>query len=363
MKILLCSEYFYPKIGGVEKHTEIIADYFTNKNHHVQIATSFLKLYKNIVNTKPYIINYFNISGNFVKGYSGETHKYQDFLVKNKFDIIFFNAAQQWSFDLALPIISSIKSQKILFPCGFSRINNILYYPYFLLLKKKINYFDKIICVNKDLKDYKFINKYYKKKIFIVNNGASKISTFINIENIKKKYKILKNEKIIINISNFKFYKGQDRAISIFKKLKIKNLVLVLIGNNQNSIFFLYIYFMKFFLKFYYNKKVIIILNKKFHQSQEILYISDLFLFTSRLEYDPLVLYEAVVNKKKIISYSVGNVKNILKNNKNCFINNDIKLIIKNFDKILFKKYHYFNSNKFLWKNIMKTYYNIFLKI
>ena len=67
--------------------------------------------------------------------------------------------------------------------------------------------------------------------------------------------------------------------------------------------------------------------------------------------------------KKKIISYSVGNVKNILKNYKNCFINNDTKLIIKNFDKILFKKYHYFNSNKFLWKNIMKTYYNIFLKI
>ena len=65
MKILLCSEYFYPKIGGVEKHTEIIADYFTNKNHHVQIATSFLKLYKNIVNTKPYIINCYSFKKTF----------------------------------------------------------------------------------------------------------------------------------------------------------------------------------------------------------------------------------------------------------------------------------------------------------
>jgi len=363
MKILLCSEYFYPKIGGVEKHTQIIADYFINKNHHVEIATSSLiKLNKNRVSTKHYIINYFNISGNFVKGYNGETHKYQYFLLKNKFDIIFFNAAQQWSFDLALPIISSINSKKILFPCGFSRINNILYYPYFLLLKKKINYFDKIICVNKNLKDYKFIKKHYKKKIFLLNNGASKISKFTNLENFKKKYKISKNEKIITNISNFKFYKGQDRAISIFRKLKNKDLVLVLIGNNHNSIFLLYIILMKFFLKYFYNKKVIIILNKKYSLSQEILNISDIFLFTSRLEYDPLVIYEAIIAKKKIISYNVGNIKNILKYNKNSFITNDMELIIKNFNKILFMKYYYFNSSKFLWNNILKKYHNIFLK-
>jgi glycosyltransferase involved in cell wall biosynthesis len=364
MKILLCSEYFYPKIGGVERHTQIIADYFINKNHHVEIATSSIKLNKNYrVSIKPYIINYFNISGNFIKGYNGETYNYQEFLTKSKFDIIFFNAAQQWTFDLALPIVSLIKSKKILFPCGFSRINNLLYYPYFLLLKKKINYFDTIICVNKNLEDYKFIKEHFKKKIFLINNGASKTRTFTNLENFKNKYKISKNEKIITNISNFKFYKGQDRAISIFRKLKNKDLVLVLIGKNHNSIFVLYINFMKFFLKFFYNKKVIIFLNINYKQSQKILNISDIFLFTSRLEYDPLVIYEAIIAKKKIISYNVGNTENILKNNKNCFITNDKELIVKNFDKILFRKFYYFNFKKFLWKNIMKKYYNIFLKV
>jgi glycosyltransferase involved in cell wall biosynthesis len=119
---------------------------------------------------------------------------------------------------------------------------------------------------------------------------------------------------------------------------------------------------MKFFLKYFYNKIVIIILNKKYSLSQEILNISDIFLFTSRLEYDPLVIYEAIIAKKKIISYNVGNIKNILKYNKNSFITNDMKLIIKNFNKILFMKYYYFNSSKFLWNNILKKYHNIFLK-
>jgi glycosyltransferase involved in cell wall biosynthesis len=362
MRILLCSEFFYPKIGGVEKHNEILADYFSNKNHYVEIATSLFKLNKNNGDKKPYKINYFNITGNFIRGYTGEPNKYQQFLIKNKFDIIFFNAAQQWTFDLALPIISSIKAKKILFPCGFSRIDNILYYPYFFLLKKKLNYFNKIICVSDTLKDYKFIKKYYNKKIHLLNNGAFNHKESINKESFKKDHNISKNEKIIVNISNFKFNKGQDRAIRIFKKLHNKDLSLVLIGNNHNSVFLLYIYFMKFFLKFFYNKKVIIILNNNYIQSQQILKISDIFLFTSRFEYDPLVIYEAVVCQKKIISYSTGNVINILKNNKNSFVSNNTELIVKNFNKILLRKKYYFNYKKFLWNNIMKKYYNIFLK-
>ena len=357
---MLCSEFFYPKIGGVEKHSQIIADYFINKNHHVEMATSSLKLNK--ISKKTYKINYFNISGNFVKGYNGETYKYQEFLIKNKFDIIFFNAAQQWTFDLALPIISLIRGKKILFPCGFSRIDNIFYYPYFFLLKKKINYFDKIICVNTKLNDYKFIEKYYKKKIFLINNGADKYKKKLDKKKYKEYYNISKKEKIVVNISNFKFNKGQDIAISIFKKIHNKDLILILIGNNHNSIFLLYIYFMKFYLKFLYNKKIIIILNKNYLESQNILKISDIFLFTSRLEYDPLVVYEAIICKKKIISFDVGNVKNVLKNNKNCFVSNNSELIVNNFNKILQKKYSYFNYKKFLWNNIMKKYYNIFLK-
>jgi glycosyltransferase involved in cell wall biosynthesis len=362
MKILLCSEFFYPKIGGVEIHNQIIANYFIKKNHHVEIATTFIKSNKIKVRTNPYIINHFNISGNFTKGYSGETSNYQNFLIKNNFDIIFFNAAQQWTFDLALPIITLIKAKKIFFPCGFSRINNIFYYPYFFLLKKKLRYFDKIICVNDNLNDYKFIKKYYKKKIFLINNGGIYYKRNLNKKKFKKKYNISNNEKIIINISNFKFYKGQDKAIEIFKRLKNKNLVLILVGNNNNTLFLLYLFLMKFFLNFFYNKKIIIILNQNYIYTQKILKISDIFLFTSRLEYDPLVIYEAVINKKKIISYNVGNVKNILKNYKNSYVTDDQELIIKNFNKILLKKNYYFNYKKFLWKNIMKKYYNIFLK-
>ena len=95
-------------------------------------------------------IQEFKIKGNLVKGYRGETTNYQNFLLNNNFDIIFFNAAQQWSFDLALPILEDI-NQKILFPCGFSRYKNYLYKPYFEIIKQKINLIDKLSVLIKSL--------------------------------------------------------------------------------------------------------------------------------------------------------------------------------------------------------------------
>ena len=48
--------------------------------------------------------------------------KYENFLLNSDFDIIFFNAAQQWTFDLTLPILDKIKSKKIFFSMWFLKI-------------------------------------------------------------------------------------------------------------------------------------------------------------------------------------------------------------------------------------------------
>ena len=41
MKILICSEFFKPNVGGVEIHSEVLAN-FLSKNHQVSVATTFL---------------------------------------------------------------------------------------------------------------------------------------------------------------------------------------------------------------------------------------------------------------------------------------------------------------------------------
>ena len=68
----------------------------------------------------------------------------------------------QFHFSRSLIVISLIliwiylSSKKIFIPCGFSKLNNIFYKPYYYLIKNRINYFDEIICLSKKYQDYFF---------------------------------------------------------------------------------------------------------------------------------------------------------------------------------------------------------------
>ena len=235
MKILICVEFYDPHIGGAEKHCKLIAEYLNKNNYKVEIATSFLKeRKKKIINGVR--INEFNVKGNFIRGYSGDITNYQNFLINSKFDRIIFYAAQQWSFDLSIEIIDKINSKLILIPCGFSKLQNFFYKPYFFLLRNKLNKFDKIICLSKDYQDYHFCKKYFKREINIINNGSENI--FFRKKGFRKKFKILENEIMLLYLSNIKFMKGQDRLINIVKKIRNRKITLIFIHANNMSLFY-----------------------------------------------------------------------------------------------------------------------------
>ena len=354
-KILLCSEFYFPNIGGVEIHNKILFDYFKKKKIKVYVLSSH-----NPKRVDRSNIFEFKIKGNFVRGYSGETIKYQKFLLKENFDIIFFNAAQQWSFDLALPIIEKINSKKILFPCGFSRLKNFLYFPYFKIIQNKINHFDKVICSYRSASDYIFLRKFYKKKIYLINNGSNKPSQTFNHKKIKDKFKINSKSHIFLNISNIKFNKGQGRVINLFNKLPIQNSVLFLMGENHSKLYYLYIKIIIYFFNRLNNKKKIFLLASNKNIKNQLYYISNFFLFGSRIEYDPLVMYESIVHDLKFISYNVGSCNKIIKNDLGYVSDNDnkkINYIIKNIKK---KKQKNKSKEKLYWSNICKEYYRVF---
>jgi hypothetical protein len=131
---------------------------------------------------------------------------------------------------------------------------------YEIFLKKLVNDFDAIICVSKNFQDYKFIKKFYKKKIYIIENGASIIKPIYSKDEFTRKYNINEYDKIICNISNIKFLKGQDRTISILRKIKNKNIKIFLIGKNMSTFYYLYIKLIVFLFNKNKNEKKIILI-------------------------------------------------------------------------------------------------------
>ena len=349
-KILYCGELYYPSIGGVQKHLQIISEYSVSKGFDAEIATTVIKN-RNFNNLNKIKINEFNISGNFIKGYSGDILDYQNFLLKRKFDIILFYAAQQWTFDLALPILHLIKGKKIFLPCGFSKFNNYLYYPYYSLLKKKILNINKVICFSKKYQDYIILKKYHN--IDIIPNGGSKSK----IKKILYKDDILR----ILNVSNMNYSKNQIMILIIMFFIKRK-VQLSFIFSKKNLYFYLFDIFFQILkllkkninIKYFINLSQAEILN---HYKK-----NDLFLFTSKIECSPIVILDSLNNNLNFISYDVGNVKELSKKYKIGFVTNSLTKIIKLIT--LYNKKKKINIKHYpTWDKSNKKYLDIFKKI
>lgn len=371
MKILHCAEYYYPHLGGVERHVQVLSEFFKKKLNDVHVATSTEELRESKKINDIKIIE-FNIKGNFTRGYKGNVDEYYKFLVKSKYDIILFYAAQQWTTDLALDIIEKIKGKKIFIPCGFSRINNFLYKPYYNLLKKKINNFDEIICFSKNYQDYKYCSENFYKKIHIIQNGA--FEEFAPKNQFINKFQEKKSNITILSVSNFKFNKGQDRALTIVSNLKFK----------KYSLFFICYNLKKNFYYFFLKIKIILILLKNPHCEIKILNnvsdsykksafaACDYFIHPSRIECSPLVLFETLAAGKIYLGTNVGCVKEIIKKVKIGFCSNSIMKISNKLDFFINHNYHTFDRYRkkilsvfrrnYNWNFLLKKYEKIYLK-
>jgi hypothetical protein len=69
---------------------------------------------------------------------------------------------------------------------------------------------------------------------------------------------------------------------------------LFLIGNNLSKIYYLILKILIFIFNLRNADKKIILLTTTRNEAMTILQYSDVFLFTSRLEYDPLVIKESI---------------------------------------------------------------------
>jgi glycosyltransferase involved in cell wall biosynthesis len=375
MNILICCEFYSPSVGGAEKVAEQLAKNFKIYGHNVSIATSKYnkRLPKSEILDK-IKIHRFQISGNFTKGLRGNVNEYQKFLISNKYDVILFYAAQQWTLDAALPILDKIKTNIYLATCGFSGLKKIGYKNYFKILKKKLFYFNRNIVHSNNYIDTMFLKKNKIKNKTLIPNAAENIFNKKNNLNFFNLKRIKNAKKNILNISNYKFNKGQDISILVFFFLKYKDKInLIFIGNKFNSkIYFYYIRILKFFTEFFFNNKKILFLEGVSRKNVLSAYSeSDIFLFTSRLECSPLVLFESAAAGLPFISLKVGNSYEISRWTKAGVVSDNIfqtakklNFFLKNdkYCSILSKNGKNNYIKKFNWKKISIEYLRVFKK-
>lgn len=356
MKILLCTEFFYPSVGGAQEVVKQIATRLALQGHDVTVATTFLadRISRNFQGIK--VVD-FKISGNIARGISGESAQYQEYVKSGNFDLIFIYAAQQWTFDALWSVLDQMDSKKIFVPCGYSGLYDPAYANYFSELPSVLKKFDALIYHSKTYRDYTFGLEHHLSQCYIVPNGAD--NEEFNRRppaRIRNQFNISDKEYLFLTVGSLNGAKGHLELLKVMSRTNASDPITMLLnGNHMTSASFvdgkgflcritrrikndsfirlvkniLLILLKKFGIRKDYfssmnelikkinrgdfgrNKRVIV---ANFSRDDLIsaYFESDLFLFASNIEYSPLVLYEACAAGLPYITGPVGNSKEII---------------------------------------------------
>jgi glycosyltransferase involved in cell wall biosynthesis len=315
MKILHTVESYYPEIGGMPEVVKQLSERLVALGHEVTVATRVTEK-RTAIRINGVKIQAFQLSGNAVEGITGDAKAYEQFLLQSDFDIITNFAAQQWATDLALPILSKIKAKKVFVPTGFSGLFWPNYKGYYEQMKTWMKVYDLNVFLSNNYRDINFARENDITKNTIIPNGAG-ADEFLPASkmNIREKLGITPDAFFILHVGSYTGVKGHAEAIRIYLKSKIRNGVLVFIGFKHTD-FIQYVKFNKRFLlwkilNFFPRKKYIITLLSR-EDTVAAYKAADLFLFPSKIECSPIVLFEAMASETAFLSTDVGNAAEIV---------------------------------------------------
>lgn len=347
MRLLFCCQFYAPSVGGVQEVMRELAEQLTLKGHHVTVATSRLQD-RDFQSLNGVAIESFNVSGNGVSGMTGEVSRYQQYVIDGAFDAVMVMAAQQWTFDALWPLLDRIKSRKVFIPCGYSGFYEPSYAGYFEALPAILKQLDHLVFHSTDYRDINFARSCGLKNFSVIPVGASRTAFDVEPDaTFRLAHGIPRESFVFFTVGTFTGLKGHlelARAFSLLKLEENEHATLVLNGNQvkapargASGVYKKIVHLIKVQGLPYLLKKAVKVISpggngllrtvKKINRTQrrktvlltdfprrdltQLFMAADLFVFASRIEYSPLVLFEAAAAGTPFLSVGVGNASEI----------------------------------------------------
>lgn len=234
MKILFCVEFYYPSVGGAQEVVKQIATRMVRKGHHVTVATARLDSRTNFDINGVKIVE-FDVSGNLARGLYGEIDQYQKFVLNGGFHSIFIYAAQQWTFDALLDVLPRIHARKVFVPCGFSGLYEESYQEYFARLPRYLMEFDALVFHARNYRDAQYAANHGLSKLYLVPNGASEEEFAVapDLTGFREKCGIASDAFVILTVGSLNGEKGHQELAQALALLKTSKPVHVILNGNR----------------------------------------------------------------------------------------------------------------------------------
>jgi glycosyltransferase involved in cell wall biosynthesis len=314
MRVVILSEQYHPRVGGAERVARMIAEAVVKMGWEAHVLTSGESFGTEAVNGV--LVHRFDISGNLVKGITGDAQAVKELLAELNPAVIIVYALQTWGSDLILGDagISRKGSKIILIPCGLSALSTltrrVLYRQYLKLLRRRWRRFDHYVFHTRCGNDYRFLSDLVADRCTVVPNffphdtltwSLSAADCYLDDCGLRN----LTQRPFVLNVSNHYVLKGHAALIRKFLDSFPQQWQLVIAGSEP------------------YGGRSCYGRCKRLGRGSDRISVLDgsdrklvlslyrrasLFFLTSKIEYFPLVLLEAQSLGLPFLSFPVGNV-------------------------------------------------------
>lgn len=355
MKLLFCVEFYYPSVGGAQEVMRQIAERMARRGHDVTVATTRIPARASKTHNGVKIVE-FAVVGNRVGGMQGEVANYQEFLTLGDFDVMFIYAAQQWTFDAAWSVFTTIRARKVFVPCGYSGLFLDAFRQYFEELPTILKSMDALVYHAETYRDVDFAQKHGLTNGVTIPNGADRYEFDLPVnEDFRGSLGIGKDALLLLTVGSMTGMKGHLELVQAFEQADFgsRPAVLMLNGNKllgaanhgsllrrlygmarQHGIWSAlrrgiktllvsrgFIVARSSAIEEYQTRinrdqgatKKVLIVDLPRNQLIQAFLNADLFVFASNVEYSPLVLYEACAAGLPYLTVPVGNSEEIVR--------------------------------------------------
>jgi glycosyltransferase involved in cell wall biosynthesis len=313
MRILHTVEFYSPSVGGAQEVVRQVSERLVERGHDVTVATTKLPERSTSIISGVHVEE-FAISGNAVRGYQGETDRYQHFLLDGAFDLMMNYAAQQWATDLVFPILHRIPYRKVLATCGFSGLFMPEYASYFARMPDIMRRYDRLIFHSHTYRDAELARTHDLGHYTVIPNGAAQ-SEFAYVDStFRKRYGVPEDVPLLLTVGSHTGLKGHALVIEAFRKARVGRAVLAIIGNALSRRGCLPDCRRRAALVRLVSlgRKKALLLDPPRADVVAAFHAADLFLLGSKVECSPLVLFEAMASRTPFVTVACGNAEEIV---------------------------------------------------
>jgi glycosyltransferase involved in cell wall biosynthesis len=310
VKILHAVEFYEPSVGGAQEVVRQVSRRLAARGHDVTVATTRLAERKTC-EIEGVEIAEFAVSGNAVRGIQGEQERYQDFLLGGDFDLVMSYAAQQWTTDLLLPLVERLPYASVLAPCGFSGLHQPAYAGYFRSLPERLSRFDALVLHSDSYQDARFVRE-AGLRYDLIPNGAGADEFAQAQAGFRARYDIPDGAALLLTVGGHTGRKGHALLIDAFRRARLEEAVLVVIGNTPTGHGCLSSCRVRSaWANLLARDKHVLLLDPPRDEVVAAYQAADLFVFASQIECSPLVLFEAMAARTPFLTLDVGNAAEI----------------------------------------------------